>query len=581
MINLSVRKKLSLNILMLTLSILAASLIALVLIVQSYNKLLYQSVAMTMNNSAQTISRDLSTIEALSSTIVVDETVQSYLSRAKDTGNFAHIKDATRVLYNTLTSYYQQFRYTHIAYMGIYSDSLSSKTYVNQSRQPPAHIIEELKNAGMGHNSQPIWVTKYSDTYGVFMVREIRRIDQLDSLGVSIICVDIDKLTKDAVAGIEFQDEIAYMLYSEQDKFYWSKNFSEEAMSIARNERMDSYAIVNMDGERYFAVKSEVAALNWNFICFIKYNAVYNAIMTARNIFIGILLFSSTLAVFLSFRFITSLTKHLDRLMIKIKKFSVKQEPIDIVEYDYSKRTDEFGVVHQQFDQMVNQISTLINVNYTNEILMKEAELKALEMQINPHFLYNTLESINWLAKGAGVSRISQMAESLGMLLSTSLDQKTRYVTIEKELEFVQNYMTIQNNRFEEELEFTLQVQEENQEELLKQKIPKLAIQPLVENAIHYGLEEISQVCQIYIQVYGHMDCVRITVKNTGSQFEEDVLEKLKNGEVSPSGFGIGLLNIDNRLKLSFGQVYGLQCFNEEDYAVAQITLPLKGVEEC
>lgn len=579
--NLSVRKKLTLNILILTISLLVAALIALVLIVTSYNKLLYQSVAMSFANSAENISADLSTIEALSSTVVVDETVQSYLSRAKDTGDFADVKNATRVLYNTLTSYYQQFNYTHISYMGIYNDSLSAKTYVNQAAQLPDDIIEELTKAAIGQHSQPIWITKYSDTYGLFVVREIRRINRLDSLGVCIICVDVEAMTADAAAGIGSQGEIAYMLYSEQNDFHWSKNFSNEAMMIARNEWLKPYEIVTMDKERYFAVKSRIDRMDWNYVCFIKYNTVYNAIITARNIFIGILVFSSTLAVFLSFRFITSLTRHLDNLMIKIKKFGEVQEPVNVIEYDYSQRQDEFGAVHQHFDDMVHQISTLINVNYRNELLKKEAELKTLEMQINPHFLYNTLESINWLAKGAGVPRISEMTESLGRLLSISLDQHARYLTIENELEFVRCYITIQNNRFEEQLDFSLQIESENRDEILRQLIPKLAIQPLVENAIHYGLEEITEICRIIIHLYRHHNSIWIDVKNSGSQFEEGVLAKLKSGEVCPGGFGIGLLNIDSRLKLSFGPEYGIWCFNEEEYAVARIKLPLKGVVEC
>lgn len=212
-------------------------------------------------------------------------------------------------------------------------------------------------------------------------------------------------------------------------------------------------------------------------------------------------------------------------------------------------------------------------VNYRNELLMKDAQLKSLEMQINPHFLYNTLDSISWRAKSVGEKQISLMVESLGSLLRVTLNQDTRNVAIREELKFVQYYVSIQKIRFEEQLQFSLDVQKD----LLEQKIPKLTIQPLVENSIHYALEENTETCMISISVRRHYDIICIDVKNSGSEFEEGLLEKLDIGETRPNGFGIGLLNIDRRLKLTFGEDYGLSCFNDGEYATARISLPWKG----
>ena len=105
--------------------------------------------------------------------------------------------------------------------------------------------------------------------------------------------------------------------------------------------------------------------------------------------------------------------------MVKIKSFADEEGSFtpSAFPYNYEGRTDEFSVLHQQFDQMALQIQQLIHVNLKNELLMKDAQLKALTTQINPHFLYNTLESINWRAKVSGEKDISRMVESLGYLL--------------------------------------------------------------------------------------------------------------------------------------------------------------------
>ena len=110
--------------------------------------------------------------------------------------------------------------------------------------------------------------------------------------------------------------------------------------------------------------------------------------------------------------------------------------------------------------------------------------------------------------------------------------------------------------------------------------IPPLTIQPLVENAIHYGMEEMTEVCHIYLQIQVTDGIMMIQVRNEGSYFEKDLLEKLKNKSRSPHGFGIGLLNIDQRIKLLFGETYGLTLSNENNFAVATITLPYRKKED-
>ena len=199
--------------------------------------------------------------------------------------------------------------------------------------------------------------------------------------------------------------------------------------------------------------------------------------------------------------------------------------------------------------------------------------MKSLENQINPHFLYNTLESINWRAKAVGADEISIMVESLGALLRNTLSRKDHMIsTIKTEIDIVKDYMSIIQFRFDEMLQYSIDVPES----LYAVPLPKLSLQPLVENAINYALEEMTDTCHIAITAVRIEKDVLITITNNGSQFPENILQRLADGEVDPHGFGIGLLNIQKRLQLQFGVEYGLTLKNDElhDLAIVELKIP-------
>ena len=145
-------------------------------------------------------------------------------------------------------------------------------------------------------------------------------------------------------------------------------------------------------------------------------------------------------------------------------------------------------------------------------------------------------------------------------------------MTLSYELELVDSFITIQKIRFEDQLEFRSQVSPE----ALNGRIPPLTIQPLVENAIHYGMEEMTEVCHIDLTAEITDGILCIQVRNEGSQFEEDLLNKLRKKIRQPNGFGIGLLNIDQRIRLIFGEEYGLSLSNENGFAIAALRLPFR-----
>ena len=276
---------------------------------------------------------------------------------------------------------------------------------------------------------------------------------------------------------------------------------------------------------------------------------------------------------YLTVHLILTLFYRFDRLISNMKSFGDGKYQIPEISQDYSE--DEIGLLYKSFDAMVEKINLLIQQNYVNELLKKEAQIKAMESQMDPHFLYNTLDSINWRARMIKSEEISQITTALGGLLRLSLGKNSQDFTLHQEMDLVNNYITIQKLRFQRRLDFRAEIPEE----LMELPIPKFTIQPLLENSIHYGLEESSELCRITIQCHIEKAHVYIDITNTGSSFEKDFMKKLLTGEIQPHGFGIGILNIHKRLQMTYGEEYGLNCYtikeNFEECAVAQIHIPL------
>ncbi|NRG34939.1 sensor histidine kinase, partial [Niallia circulans] len=178
----------------------------------------------------------------------------------------------------------------------------------------------------------------------------------------------------------------------------------------------------------------------------------------------------------------------------------------------------------------------------------------ALQAQINPHFLYNTLESINWQAKMNRQTDISSMVESLGYLLRNAISAKNDAVLLEEEIFIVDHYIRIQKYRYGDRLTFHKMIPPETK----NCYIPKLMIQPLVENAIHYALEQMIEPCKITVRAVLRENNLHITVEDNGPGMEEELLARVRKQEVKTRGTGIGLYNIDSRIKLLYGEEFGL-----------------------
>lgn len=551
------------------------SILGLRIIIEANNKQLYQSIASSLSYSATNIESILGNVELMSNIMIADDVIQTQLSRV--TQDPMARGEAYKALYYPLQNYFSEFKKNHITYMSIHDDYLALNTYTPLAEKTPKDVTDYLIQQAVIGDGQLVWTTKYSENYGLFLSRAIRKIKNLslEQIGILNICLDMDAIVKETTDFSNQYSESSYLLFDHNKLIYHSNQLTEQDSKIIQeilsSEKM---GVITLNKHKYFAVKGIIPKYKWDYICLVSYDHTYNSIFLSYCLYGLIILVSIILSILLSNILMETIVKHFNHLINKMKIFRGQEAALMDVGYDYQTRKDEIGLLHRQFSSMANEIQELIQVNYINELLVKDSQLKALETQINPHFLYNILESVNWRAKAIGEKQISLMVESLGNLLRTTLSQKNDHFSLRQEMSLVQSYMTIQQIRFEDHLHFDLSIDDCH----LTGAIPKLTIQPLVENAIRYSLEENTEECFINISTDVIEDDLIIYVKNSGSQFESNFLEKLTSQEIMPHGFGIGILNINNRLKLTFGDSYGLSFYNELETAVAQITIPFQPV---
>lgn len=223
--------------------------------------------------------------------------------------------------------------------------------------------------------------------------------------------------------------------------------------------------------------------------------------------------------------------------------------------------SNEMGELGDQINKMLYNIKQLTTDNLNHELLVKNTEIRALQNQINAHFIYNVLESIKMMAEIKEDYDISDAITSLGKLLRYSMKWVPGNVTVEEELEYIRNYLSLINLRFDYEIYLSVNIPQV----ILKQRIPKMSLQPIVENAIYHGIEQMVEDTNIYMKgIEDKEDCI-IEITDAGRGMSEEEVENLYkriSGEVEVSGGagnGIGLKNVQDRIKINFGEKYGIE----------------------
>jgi len=245
--------------------------------------------------------------------------------------------------------------------------------------------------------------------------------------------------------------------------------------------------------------------------------------------------------------------------------------------------TDKTGLQSTSIDYLISYIREKLFSDEPDRIYKTEAEFNALQNQINPHFLYNTLETIRSRAMMSGLDDVTEMTEALGMLFRYTISSTGNLASLRDEIEHAERYILIQQYRFPGKITFSKDIENRRFYDV---QIPKLTIQPLIENAIYHGIEVKTGAGAISIRVYSTQSRLNIEITDNGTGMTHERLTELRNALADPQithvsrsrGSGIALINVNQRIQFYFGPEYGLLIRSVEQVGTTvTITLPIMG----
>lgn len=298
----------------------------------------------------------------------------------------------------------------------------------------------------------------------------------------------------------------------------------------------------------------------------------------SRSLFVGLILIVVCIIGLIIFMMLIAMP------MMRVEDIliNIDDENADITE---NKNITKNVYLRTKLEGIVRNYKRSVDREYSTRILKQQAELSNLQSQINPHFLYNTLEAIRGKALLEDADDIAEMAEALASLFRYSISRKGDLVTIEEELNNLDNYILIQQYRFSNKFKITYQTEDEA---LLYALIPRMSIQPLVENSIYHGLETRVGQGFVDIKIIHSQDRIIISVKDNGVGIPEEKLRNLNTRlaegkfpqEVESSEMGIALLNVNKRLKMYFDDTFGLKLYSTKGYGTEILMeVPYQGEE--
>ena len=236
------------------------------------------------------------------------------------------------------------------------------------------------------------------------------------------------------------------------------------------------------------------------------------------------------------------------------------------------RSNDEIGKLSSQFVDMTDRVKDLINKVFKSQIKEREAELIAMQAQINPHFLYNTLDNIRWMAVNEGANAAGEQIEALSRIFRHVLNKGKETTTVRDELMHLRDYIFIQENRFKDTIRTDIQLDDS----LIDCETLKLILQPLVENSYQHSLQRKVGGGFIHVGVEKEGESIRYTVTDDGLGADEEKIRTILYGNTE-SGSGFALKNIHDRIQLKYGQSYGLVFSSEKNKGTTvTVTFPYR-----
>ncbi|MBU3214579.1 sensor histidine kinase [Clostridium estertheticum] len=363
---------------------------------------------------------------------------------------------------------------------------------------------------------------------------------------------DIIKKTNSIDGSFTYIQNSKGVIVSSTDDSLIAKYNLNNTLTTSLSSNTQNFQKLTINNNKCLLKSSLINNTDWYMTTIIPYDSILVKIKFIRNTLILLLSILGTIAFTLAYYFSNSITRRITKL-----NKSMRQVHTGSLEtYIKDSSSDEIGELIDNYNFMITKMVILIDEQYKSGKEVKNAELKALQAQINPHFLYNTLDMINWMAFKDMNKEISSAVKSLAGFYKISLNKGKSKVSIKDELTHASLYVDIQNMRYSDRIKLIIDLPEE----LYCYSILKITLQPILENSISHGILGRGNVCgEILISGKLENNDITLYVKDDGIGIPDDKIDKILTDDISSkTGSGYGLKNIDKRLKLSYGEGYGL-----------------------
>ena len=509
-----------------------------------------------IDTSAKYIEQYVSNLKSTSIALAKSKEIETYAQNGQ-----ANNEEAIHQLFDTILKSHPDFR----AILFVTKDGRILKTGMDEEMVTSSDMMaqEWYKEAVIKSNTPIIKSTKNNSNQVVISISQEIKGEDGQHLGVIRLDVDYQELEKYVKELSLGTNGYAFVIEKDGTIIYHpdSEVFEsvEKQMSVQdiSNSPMDS-----MVSEDFFVHKSTIGNVDWvlvgvsSFSSFKETSLKLLAIVSAVGI---ISLMICMFGIYALMRYQLLPVKQLGQVMKKV-------EEGDTTIRAQENGAEEFQVLAASFNQMLEKIEKLMQDEKEQEALTRVYELKALTSQINPHFLYNTLDTIIWMAEFQDHKKVVEITKALSNYFRLSLNAGEEIVSLRQELEHVRQYLFIQKERYGDKLEYYI----DELDGIPELTLPKIVLQPLVENAIYHGIKESERPGKITVTVSKRDAFVDICIADNGVGIEQNTTSKKELG-------GVGLRNIQERLTLFFGESFSMEIQSEKNvYTKVYLHLPLK-----
>ncbi|WP_252132894.1 cache domain-containing sensor histidine kinase [Clostridium caldaquaticum] len=405
---------------------------------------------------------------------------------------------------------------------------------------------------------------KFSSSVSVIsMLRKIRNTDKIgEIIGIEKVSI-LESNLKDIIMKANITQNGVVYIQNSQGNIICSSN-AELIEKLGLNTDISrrfmelnvNWESVTFGSEKFTVISKNIENTDWTIVTAIPYSEIISEGNKIRNLMAGLALVIGILAYGAAYFISASMVKRISLLTDNMIRVQEGELNVSIS----AQSQDEIGQLIKSFNYMVKKVNQLVEQQYKTGKEIKNSELKALQAQINPHFLYNTLDLINWKAIDNDVPEIAEVSQALAKFYKLSLSKGKDIISVEEEIKHVETYVKIQNLRFDNRINFIIDVPYE----LYEYKILKIILQPIVENSILHGILENRDKQEGNIKLSGKLekDDILLTVEDDGVGMAEEKAIEILTVKSTRESHGYGVRNINKRIKLCYGQEYGLTYYS-------------------